>query len=501
MKLALSNRTTFVTFDPRDDVSAREQGWLISFLSFEDTKNSFFMANGEARKAEATRRHLYFQRDSTIPAGLTRMVHMKAMEEGFQVDVEDLRKWPAPPLGREVTPWLRDFQHEAVDKVFARTRGIISSPTGSGKTEVFCGIVQRAPTCRFLLLAPEADLMINAAERYHLRTGETAGQLGDGRDDVDHRVVCATFQTVSRRLSTDTKRGEMMRFLEGFQGVVVDECHQCPADSNYGVLTAMPNAFYRVGLSGTALSRTDNRNIYTAAAIGDTIYKIEPRKLMEMGFLARPTIRFVPHTIPPPKNKTYAGAYRECVVKSKRRNDLIVQIALNATKPCLVMVKHEAHGRELLKLLKAKGARVEFMYGANSTGERSDAIKRLSWGDTDIAICTKIWQTGTDIPELESLVMAKSGKSAIETIQTAGRVLRVVRDSAGNITKGTADIWDIWDMDAREVNPETGRMHTITTRKWFSEHAKERRLHYMGQGYPVEMLEESDCIRLGLTGK
>lgn len=496
MKLFLDNRVTRVEFDGNEEVGLAEQSWLVPFLTFEDSANSFYMADGKAGYSGTTRRMLFNFRLGGFPSGLTGMVYRGALKHRFNVDVQDMRKWPDEPLGRDTCAWLYDFQHDAVDRLLSRTRGVLSVPTGGGKTEIACGLMMRTPNVRWLLLAPEADLMLNAANRWEKRTGEEAGLLGDGKDTHEgKRIVCATFQTVSRRLSDPHKRHQMEEFLKSFQGVIVDEVHQCPADSNYGVLTAMPNAFYRCGLSGTALSRTDRRNMYTIAAIGDVVYEIKPQLLMEKGFIARPNIRFVPHTMKPPKNKTWQGAYRELITNCKQRNELIVKVAENAKKPCLVFVKHEKHGKALEKMLKARGnCSAEFVYGKHSTSQREKAIEKLSWGDLDIAICSKIWQTGTDIPELRSLVIGTGGASAIETIQRVGRALRVVRDADGKVLKDSADIWDIFDKDGKAINPDTKRKNK-TKASWFEDHSNTRKAHYLANGYPVQVLEEADCVK------
>ena len=128
MKLSLSNRVTTVTFDNVD-----EQGWLTSYLTFQDKPGFFTKADGTAGHAGSKHRRLFNLKTSTFPAGLTSTVYRGCLKEGFGVEVNDTRKWPKNPLGREVCDWLYPYQHEAVERILSRTRGIVSLPTASGK--------------------------------------------------------------------------------------------------------------------------------------------------------------------------------------------------------------------------------------------------------------------------------------------------------------------------------------------------------------------------------
>lgn len=513
MKLFVDNNET------RVDASDEEVAWLTGYLQFEDSSNSFYMANGQVGYAGSKQRRLYHYKRKTIPTGMAAKVLRKAKEQGFEVQVFDKRVRPAGLDPDVDLDWLKTrrlnlddteegfrqgvaFQFESVQRCMVRTRGILWLPTGSGKTEVACGVIKATPV-RWIFFAPEADLMENFADRYEMRTGEKCGRIGDGKWDVeDCRVVSATFQTLSRRLKDPATHADVYAFLQSFQGYFVDEVHQLPADDFYGVAMSCPNAYYRFGMSGTALLRGDKRNMYIISAVGEVIYRVPATELIAAKHISRPDVKFIPvevDPVPAPRMQ-WNTAYKRCIKGSKRRNETLAFIAEIAAKPALLFVRHEDHGKELLKLLRERGGmNVEFVHGKWSMKRRKALIEKLRWGDVDVAICTKVWQTGTDIPELAALIIGTGGASNIEAVQRVGRGTRVVYDGEGDLVKDEVEIWEIYDIDPKQKNPATGRMKK-TRASMFENHSKERLDAYKVEGYPVDLLTPLEAQRLGVLG-
>ncbi len=64
---------------------------------------------------------------------------------------------------------LRDYQTEAVESVFReweeKQSTLIVSPTGCGKTQMFCDVVRRKQPARALVLAHRSELIKQARNR------------------------------------------------------------------------------------------------------------------------------------------------------------------------------------------------------------------------------------------------------------------------------------------------------------------------------------------------
>lgn len=455
MKLKLSNTRTAVVATPD------ESRWLYEYLSFEDGRLSYLKRKRRIHGDDHIR--MYSRAHATFPGGFTAMVKRAAVSEGFSVVVEEHRVAPCIAKRNVNLGWLRDYQLTAAQIAARETRGLLWLPTGAGKTEIATALGRVLP-CRWLFLVHRKTLMHQAAERFELRTGETAGRVGDEQWD-EARYTVATFQTLASALKRNDPRARAL--LDGAHGVIVDESHTLPADSFWGVAMATRNAYWRIGMSGTPLARGDRRSVLTIGALGPVIYRVKPEVLIERGLLARPRISMVP-VVQDCAAPTYQGVYGAAIVRSAKRNTTLTEIAKAAAKPSLLFVKEIKHGRALEERLRKAGIAVEFVFGNSDTARRNAAIRRLTRSDVDVLICSVIFQEGTDIPEVRSVINAAGGRSIIATLQRIGRGMRPTEGEGGL----EFEVWDVAD-----------KGNGILER-----HTRGRRKAYEREGYEVLML-------------
>lgn len=470
------------------DASVDEWAWLKGYLMFEDQKSAFYRAGGKTRRGKPKRYSLL--QNGAYPAGLTAQVRRAAHERGFRFDVIDKRVPPtnAPRTIEDVDPslydWLFDDQVEGIAAALKRTRGILWHPTGAGKTEEAVALANCVPDATWLFLVNEADLMHNAARRFEKRTDEVAGRVGDGYCQIE-RFTAATFQTLARGLAKPrSKAGQekhelLTKLMSTVDGLIIDEVHTLPADSFFRVAMSAKRAYYRIGVSGTPLARGDKKSLYSVAATGEIIHRIKPETLMAAGRIARPTIYMVP-LVQAADEVNYGAAYKKLISKSTGRNHAVVECVKRVAKPALVFVAHVDHGRRLTKLLVKAGINAEFVWGEKNIAQRDDAIRRLRWGDLDAIVCSTVFQTGTDIPEVAGMVIASGGKSDIAAIQRIGRGSRVTEH------KKTFEVYDILDRDAGFKIE--GTKHPSSA-KWMEKHSKARQRAYVAEGYDVQVLD------------
>lgn len=432
-----------------------ERQWLAEYLSFEDASKRFIKGYKGDGKI-----HLLNAMTLSFPSGFAQMVKEAAAKENIQVEIVDLRKRTTVADLQADTAWLRDYQADAVNAVLQHARGILWMPTGSGKTEVFAALTRVLP-CRWLLLVHRTTLVEQAAERVTRRTGLRVGVIGEGRWegwDQSDGVVCATFQSVAAALKKRDPRAADL--LDGAEGLAVDEAHTLPADSFYGIAMHTPNAYWRIGLSGTPLARGDRRSVLAVGALSKVIYRLKPEVLIARGVLAKPKVRMVPVRQDSTK-PTWQGVYGELIVRSTLRNRTVVEMVKRAAKPCIVFVKEIKHGQKLDEMLCKAGVQSSFVYGSHSTDWRTSHVERLKQGHFDVLVASVIFQEGLDIPSLRSVVIATGGKSNIAAIQRVGRGMRV---EAG---KTDFEVWDVLD----QLN------------KMAERHAKQRIRAYAAEGY------------------
>jgi superfamily II DNA or RNA helicase len=470
MRWRLNN--VVVTVEGNDD----EKSWLGRYLSYVDHR--YVPGRNTYRDRQVS---LYNAITDDFPAGLAKLAFAEAAKQGFKVTVQDERKSPCAPDPNADLEWLRHHpavpapithQIDAVNVAVRKGRGILWLPTGSGKTEVAIGIVRLLP-CRWLFFVHRADLLVQTAERFERRTGIKAGIVGDGRVEPVERFTVVMFQTAWRM----AERGDCS-FIEAAEGVIVDECHTAPAETFWRTLSCATNAYYRLGLSGTPLARSDGRNLLVIGSLGPVIHRVMPETLVALGLLAKPTIRMTKVSQRSDK-PTWRGVYGEAVVRSKTRNAAVVDVVKRAARPCLVFVQEIAHGKALAKMLGVQGIVAEFMWGREDTAHRQAAIQRLMRGDTEVLVCSVIFQEGIDIPSLRSVVVASGGKSIIAALQRIGRGMRADASTG----KTTFEVWDFADKGCGCRPDTTEGVHPGC--RWLERHARARMRAYQSEGFDV----------------
>jgi len=130
-------------------------------------------------------------------------------------------------------PVLRDYQLEAVKAcelvaAAGQSRALVTMPTGTGKTVVFCELIRRRGG-RALVIA-HRDELLGQAEAKLIDAGipaKSIGRVQAGRDEVDAKVVVASVQTLAR---ANRRRRLVEAFATAgpFRTVVIDEAHHSP---------------------------------------------------------------------------------------------------------------------------------------------------------------------------------------------------------------------------------------------------------------------------------
>lgn len=442
--------------------TTEEVQWLRSFLTFGDAA-----AKGDPNAKEQV--SLYNIFDNSFPAGMLDLVRREAKRSAphLKIEVADKRERPC-----ERVPWsevadilaannveMRDYQVAAIEAALKAERGVLQLPTGAGKTNIAVALMLSLPT-RWLFLVDSADLVEQGARRYRDLTGRECGVIAGGKYSTGD-ITFATFQSVSRKLAAPA----MQAYLQSVRAVIVDECHTTAADSFFDVLSRLPNAYFRIGLSATPLSRLDRKSILAVAQLGSVVYKLTPGELAALGYLAEPRITLLEVDQKGAWGLPYSVFRERYIVKSRRRNAAVLEAAERVAKPALLFFKEEEHGHMLTKLVREElGLSCTMVWGKKSTAERKAAIATLERRDIDLIVCSAVFTKGVDIPFLTGGVNASGGKSVIDTLQRIGRGLRITDD------KSTFDWYDICD----------------TGHKWLADHSKDREATYKQAGYTTK---------------
>ncbi len=428
------------------EATGKELDWLESYLTFDDDSKKFAMLryNRANFDEEAAKLRLFDTARKTFPSGMLPLVRKAMLNDGERFELTDLRQTPfnVEPHG---WTWLWEHQERVIKKLLAAKRGIGEVATGGGKTEIAFGLVRSVP-CHWLFVVHRAHLVKQAAKRWLKHGAGSVGIIGEGDFTIDpaRRFTCATFQSLYAGLKSKNK--EILDLLGDVEGVIVDEAHTLPADSYSQVMRSMRRAYWRYGLTATAMVRGDRRSVMAIAALGPMLVQVTARELIDKGILAEPIIRTV--QLWQRSDETDPKLiYDDLIVRSTERNSLIAEIAARALKPTIVFVRRIEHGKTLVPLLRKAGVKTALVWGEKKTREREQALQYMSVGEYDGLVCSDVFNEGIDIPYLNSVVLAGAGKSMIQTLQRIGRGMRSDKGK-----KSTFEVWDVNDVG--EAGPE-----------------------------------------------
>jgi superfamily II DNA or RNA helicase len=402
--------------------------------------------------------------------GLLPIIEEQLIEMGVKYNVVDLRQRPL----NSFTDFslngikLRDYQKAAVEAALDSGRGILELATASGKTEIACAIT-KALNMKTLFLVHTKDLLYQAKDRFQLRLGKRVGVIGDSEWDTEQDITVATVQSLHSKFKDNPVF--LKEFLKTIKVLIIDECQHSSASMFYKIGMFCHNAYYRYGLSGTALRRDDVSNMKAIAVLGNIIHKIASKELIDNGVLSNLVVRMVKNP-----ERLFEGDYHEvyqrAVVDSDIRNAIILRIVkkeFSEGKKILVLVTRVEHGERIAKNLCSLALPCVFLSGRDESALR-EATKQLFIEDKHfILVATAIFDEGIDLPDINVLVLTGSGNSEIKAIQRIGRGLRKKSDGS-KLT--------VYDFNDSGI-------------KYLKEHSKKRYEIYKKEGFPINDLKDN----------
>jgi len=393
---------------------------------------------------------------------LSRILEDLSKVNSFPLIIPDSLELPTATIQEIDNFTYYDYQYELIRQGLDRSRGIIKSPTGSGKTLIMAGLVKSLGKRKMVILFNAKQLLTQTYNFFTEACGLDNIGLCFGEGYLYGDIMLCTVQSIEKILETH---------LEDAEVLLVDECHEFSRGKmTLPAIQAFPKASYRFGF--TATPPRENIPLHNLeGAFGPILEIVSTADLIEEGRLTKPIIQLIDRAYSASgrdEDMSYADIYEEYIVRNDLRNKIIREIVddikkRNKRARILILTKSLSHGRALENLL---GKTCKFLEGANSIGERYKAISRFRrCRNTSTLIGTKILQTGINIEEITHFINARGMKSEIATIQALGRALR------RHESKSVVYIYDFLDKE-----------------KYLRSHSLARKRHYKREGHEVKIL-------------
>jgi superfamily II DNA or RNA helicase len=356
-----------------------------------------------------------------------------------------------------------NYQEKLIQIGLNRKRGIVKSPTGSGKTLIMAGLVKALAGRKMVLLFNAKQLLTQTYDFLTRDCGIPNIGLCFGEGYIYGDIILCTVQSIEKILDTH---------LDETQVLMVDECHEfANGRTTLAAIRAFPEAQYRIGFTATPPSNTIPK-LNLEGSLGPVWDPVSTAGLIDAGTLTKPVIQLIDRIYTASgadENMSFPEVYESFVVNNELRNTTIKEVVneikkTNKRARILILTKSLDHGRALENLLG--DGHVQFLEGANSLGERYKSISKFRRSPTSsVLIGTKILQTGINIEEITHFINARGMKSEIATLQALGRALR------RHDTKDKVFIYDFLDKE-----------------KYLRNHSSARRQHYIKEKHEVTII-------------
>ncbi|PLB42690.1 ResIII-domain-containing protein [Aspergillus candidus] len=383
---------------------------------------------------------------------------------------------PAPQQSSRPGIVLRDYQEECIQSVLdyikqGHKRLGISLATGAGKTVIFTQLIGRIPprnetSNRTLILAHRRELVDQAAAHcraaYPDRT--VSIEMGNLRSTGTADITIASIRSL---LSQD----RLDKFdPQRFKLILVDEAHHIVAPTyrsvldHFGLQEPTPDAPVLVGVSAT-FARADGLRL--GAAIDHIVYHKDYMDMINDKWLANAVFTTVQ------SNAKLSG------VKSDSRGDFQLESLARAVNTdttntvtvrawlanaadrhsTLVFCVNVEHTRSLTDTFRAHGLDARYITGDTPQKQRDAELTAFKAGEFPVLLNCGLFTEGTDIPNIDCVLLARPTRSQNLLVQMIGRGLRLhpgkkdchIIDMVGTVDAGVVSTPTLFGLHPDEI--------------------------------------------------
>ena len=408
---------------------------------------------------------------------------------GFSEDWAGDRKARRDPYieveGPYSLPELHDYQRRIVQNVrtmihsngtVGERRGMISMPTGSGKTRVAVqAVVEAIREDGFqggiLWVADRDELCEQAVEAWRQvwsSEGTQATQLRVSRmwsgqpppkPTTDLHVIVATIQTLSAK---NARQPETYEFLADFKLLVFDEAHRSVAPTFTSVMSELGLTRYRreqepflMGLTATPyrghdevetarlVNRYSSNRLDTGAFSTDNPEGVI-RELQTMRVLARADHAIIEgggfsmstdELRQSQQTPWLPQSVENRIALDSARTSRIIQAYFEKVSPdwpTLIFATSVEHSQTIAALLTSKGVKARSVSASTDTASRRRIVDEFRAGEIKALVNYGIFREGFDAPKTRAIIVARPVYSPNLYFQMIGRGLRGVKNGGND---------------------------------------------------------------------
>lgn len=413
---------------------------------------------------------------------------------------------------------LRPYQQECIEAVLdyvskGERRLGISLATGSGKTVIFSHLIDQIPAptknaTQTLIIAHRRELVEQAAKHCRALYPEKNVEVEMGSSSASG-VADITVASVASLVSGE----RLLKFdPDRFKLVLVDEAHHIVAPSyleilrHFNLIQDIQKArTVLVGVSAT-FSREDGLSL--GKAIDHIVYHKDYLDFIQDDWLSNLIFTTVKTGADLSKVRSSRGDFQtgslSKAVNTQENNALIVRSWLakaSQRKSTLVFCVDLAHVASLTAMFRHHGIDAQFITGDTDAKVRAERLEAFKAGKHPVLINCGIFTEGTDIPNIDCVVLARPTKSRNLLVQMIGRGLRKyenkenchVLDFVASLKTGITTTPTLFGLDPDEL-VEDADATTLRNLKERRESEQVRELASKPQNLPIGQFSDSSKL-------
>lgn len=305
-----------------------------------------------------------------------------------------------------------------------KTKALLISATGTGKTYLSAFDVKKVDPRRFLFVVHRLNIAQTSMQAYRNIFGESKsmGIYSGTRLEAEADFIFSTVQTISRE-------EHLTRFSRNhFDYIVIDETHRASANSYQRILDHFRPAFL-LGMTATP-ERTDGLDVFKVFDY-NIAYEIRLHKALDEEMLS-------PFHYYGVADISVDGVLLEDKanfnqLSSNERIDRIIEKSKvygcdNGKVKGLIFCSKAEECVLLSDGFNKRGFRTVVILGGVNDEVRTSSIAQLELGELDYIFSYDVLNEGIDIPSVNQIIMLRPTQSAIVFVQQLGRGLRKTDD-------------------------------------------------------------------------
>lgn len=333
----------------------------------------------------------------------------------------------------------RYYQLEAVKEAVKHRFGQIVLPTGAGKSEVMCLIIEEMKPKVTLIAVTGTELIDQTykaiAKRYpraNVKRWDSKATLSQkkhalGYSPADQVIIVTSYETFNKYVGTP--------LIDNIDLLLMDEIQKISCETFSPVVEKTPYVYAAIGFSATPF-RDDNETLLVHGLVGRVLYRKSLKELVDEGYLAKPTIKVANIFTPEGLVWLMCQSLKKKIVvfhEQKVGGKWVGTDLKGGVQHTKDVFTHIAEGfKEPYRTQALLFIEKSYWLSSQVKGCR-ESIADFKKAKTGCVFTTPLMDEGVDIPDISTVVFAdvrgKHSGAIVKNIQRVGRALRRPDDS------------------------------------------------------------------------